>query len=433
MKAVPLKHFSERSLGVIGLGYVGLPVAVEFATKYPVVGFDISQNRIESLRRGVDSTNEVSSDSLYRSNLTLTSNAEDLSNCDTYIVTVPTPIDGENNPDLSPLAAASETVGKLIKDGDIVIFESTVYPGATEEFCAPIIESVSKKKLNQNFFLGYSPERINPGDHSRKLKDIVKITSGSTLDVAQLIDQLYASIITAGTFQAPSIKVAEAAKVIENTQRDLNIALMNELAIIMHRMGIDTKSVIEAASTKWNFLPFSPGLVGGHCIGVDPYYLTHKARQVGVQPDVVLAGRGVNNKIPKFIVEELNTMAPFDLNNSNALVLGVTFKENCPDCRNSKVIDLILELQNKGVTVEVHDPLADRNECLDMFGINLKTELPEKENYDFVILAVPHKEYMIMGEEKLTKFTKASGIFADIKSVFPVPVAETSSISRWRL
>ena len=382
-------------IGVIGLGYVGLPLAVEFGKVFNVIGFDINKERIEELRKGYDRTLEVESEGLRRaSKLIFSTEIQDLEGVTYFIVTVPTPVDEFKKPDLSPLISASKTVGSVLKRGAIVIYESTVYPGCTEEICVPVLEKVSGLKFNVDFFCGYSPERINPGDKQHRLPSIKKVTSGSTPEIAEKVDQLYRKIITAGTHKASSLKVAEAAKVIENSQRDLNIAFVNELALIFERIGIDTHEVLEAAGTKWNFLPFKPGLVGGHCIGVDPYYLTHKAESLGYHPQVILAGRRINDNMGIHIanrVIKLMTRNSLTVNGAKILVLGITFKENCPDIRNSKAIDVIRELQSFGADVEVHDPHADSSEVKHEYGITLTAKLEKK--YGAIVLAVSHNEF----------------------------------------
>ncbi|QCK13452.1 nucleotide sugar dehydrogenase [Mangrovivirga cuniculi] len=382
-------------IGIIGLGYVGLPLAVEFGKKVNTLGFDINHKRIEELQKGKDRTLEVDPDELKEAeHLVYSSNLEDLASCNIYIVTVPTPIDNYKKPDLRPLIGASTTIGKVLKKGDIVIYESTVYPGCTEEDCVPVLEKISGLKYNEDFFCGYSPERINPGDKQHRLPTIKKVTSGSTPEIAEKVDNLYKSIITAGTHKASSIKVAEAAKVIENAQRDINIAFVNELAVVFDKMDIDTTEVLEAAGTKWNFLPFRPGLVGGHCIGVDPYYLTHKAESLGHHPEVILSGRRINDQMGLFIaskVIKLMTQMDNPIKNADILVMGITFKENCPDIRNSKVIDVIRELQSFGANVEVYDPLADPEEVQEEYGLTL-IEKPSKK-YNAIVMAVAHNEF----------------------------------------
>lgn len=406
------------NIAIIGLGYVGLPLAVEFGKKYKTIGFDINLSRIEELKSGYDRTRETSAEELKSSTyLYYESNPQNL-NANVYIVTVPTPIDNYKKPDLTPLVKASETVGRVLKKGDIVIYESTVYPGCTEEDCVPILEKYSGMKFNEDFYCGYSPERINPGDKERTLIKIKKITSGSTPEAAEFIDKLYNSIIIAGTFKAESIKVAEAAKVIENCQRDINIAFVNELALIFSRMNIDTLSVLEAAGTKWNFLPFRPGLVGGHCIGVDPYYLTHKAESLNYNSQVILAGRRINDNMGKHIALEVIKLLikkGITVNKANVLVLGITFKENCPDIRNSKVIDIISELRDFGVTVQVDDPWADKEEVQREYSVDLVERL-NPSDYDGVILAVNHKQYTEVSFSTIME--KYEGIVFDVKGAF---------------
>ena len=384
-----------KKIAIIGLGYVGLPLAVEFGKKRPVIGFDINEARIRELQNGHDRTLEVEDDELKTaSQLTYSSDLSVLKEASIFIVTVPTPVNEYKQPDLTPLKKASETVGKALSEGDIVIYESTVYPGCTEEDCVPILEKVSGLKFNKDFFCGYSPERINPGDKQHRLPTIKKVTSGSTPEIAEEVDQLYKEIITAGTHKATSMKVAEAAKVIENSQRDLNIAFVNELALIFDKMGIDTEDVLQAAGTKWNFLPFKPGLVGGHCIGVDPYYLTHKAEAIGYHPQVILAGRRINDNMGAHVassVVKLMAQKGSIIKGSKALVLGITFKENCPDIRNSKVIDVVKELQSYGIEVDAYDPQADKEEVKHEYGIDLVNDLNTK--YNAIVLAVSHKEF----------------------------------------
>ncbi|MGJ8629169.1 MAG: Vi polysaccharide biosynthesis UDP-N-acetylglucosamine C-6 dehydrogenase TviB [Sulfitobacter sp.] len=411
-----------QKIAVIGLGYVGLPLAVEFGKKRKVVGFDVDKGRIAELQSGHDRTRETTSSELKDANLlSYVSNLDEISDCTIYIVTVPTPIDVHKRPDLTPLIRASETVGQVLKKGDIVIFESTVYPGATEEDCVPVLERISGLVFNKDFYCGYSPERINPGDKEHRLPNIRKVTAGSTPEAANIIDALYAEIITAGTYKAESIRVAEAAKVIENTQRDLNIALMNELAIIFNRMGIDTEAVLKAAGTKWNFLPFRPGLVGGHCIGVDPYYLTHKAEQFGYHPQIILAGRRLNDGMGAYVVNQLvKTMIRrrIQVNGSRVLVLGLTFKENCPDLRNTRVIDIVNELTEFGIQVDVYDPWVDSEEAKGEFSIEMVQD-PQMGAYDGLVLAVAHDEIRASGSEKVRSFGRPNHILYDIKSVFP--------------
>lgn len=415
-------QLADLRIAIIGLGYVGLPLAVEFGKKGPVIGFDINQKRIDELKSGQDHTLEVTSEELQQSqHLSFSANLDELKQCNFFIVTVPTPVDQVNRPDLTPLRKASETVGQVLKKGDIVVYESTVYPGATEEVCIPILEKVSGLKFNQDFFAGYSPERINPGDKVNTLTKIKKITSGSTPEVADTVDAVYASIITAGTHKASSIKVAEAAKVIENTQRDLNIALVNELSVIFDRIGIDTLDVLEAAGSKWNFLPFRPGLVGGHCIGVDPYYLTHKAEEVGYHPQVILAGRRINDNMARYVARntiKLMLQNGIDVPRAKVGVLGVTFKENCPDIRNSKVADLIKELEFWGAQVVVADPWADADEVRQEYGIELG-KVDAQNPVDSVIIAVGHNEFRSLSASELRNYMKCEKpVLADVKSLF---------------
>ncbi len=410
-----------KTIAVIGLGYVGLPLAVEFGRSRPVIGFDINADRIDALREGHDATQEVSAHELaVASHLSYTTNSADLADATIYIVTVPTPIDAHKRPDLTPLIKASETLGRVLKRGDIVIYESTVYPGATEEDCIPVLERVSGLTFNEDFFAGYSPERINPGDKQHRLPDIRKVTSGSTPDVAEEVDQLYASIITAGTYKAESIRVAEAAKVIENTQRDLNIALVNELAIIFNKMGIDTDAVLKAAGTKWNFLPFRPGLIGGHCIGVDPYYLTHKAEAMGYHPQVILAGRRINDGMGAYVAGQLvkaMLKRRIQVDGARVLVLGLTFKENCPDLRNTRVVDVVRELQDYGIQVDVHDPWTNADEARHEYALNL-VQTPQDGGYDGIVLAVAHDQFKAMGADVMRSFGKADHVLYDLKNVF---------------
>ena len=412
----------NAKLAIIGLGYVGMPLAVAFGRIRPVVGFDINPARIGELRAGRDSTREVEPEQLAAaSKLTFTTDPADIAGCTVYIVTVPTPIDEYKRPDLRPLLAASETVGHVLKPGDIVIYESTVYPGATEEDCVPVLERASGLCFNRDFFIGYSPERINPGDKEHRLETIVKVTSGSTPEVADKVDALYAEIVTAGTHKAPSIRVAEAAKAIENTQRDLNIALMNELAIIFDRLGIDTKDVLDAAGTKWNFLPFRPGLVGGHCIGVDPYYLTHKAQEAGYHPEVILAGRRINDGMGAFVADKtarLMMKKGFPVVGSRILVMGATFKENCPDLRNSRVIDIIERLREYNAEIDVYDPWADAEEVRREFNVNSLAGLPEKGRYDGIIIAVAHQKFIDLGIDKIRDFGAKKSVIYDVKGMF---------------
>jgi len=411
----------KKTIAVIGLGYVGLPLAVEFGKLRPVIGFDINAGRIDALLAGHDATLEVSKDELATADqLTITSDPADLAAASIYIVTVPTPIDVHKRPDLTPLLAASEMLGCVLKRGDIVIYESTVYPGATEEDCVPVLERVSGLTFNVDFFAGYSPERINPGDKQHRLPNILKVTSGSTHEIAEEIDQLYANIIKAGTYKAESIQVAEAAKVIENTQRDLNIALVNELAIIFNKMGIDTDAVLKAAETKWNFLPFRPGLVGGHCIGVDPYYLTHKAEAIGYHPQVILAGRRINDVMGAYVASQLvkaMLKRRVHVDGARVLILGLTFKENCPDMRNTRVVDVVAELCDYGVHVDVHDPWLDAEYVKLEYGLAFVTT-PEPKAYDAVILAVAHDFYREAGAAALRCYGRPGHVFLDLKSVF---------------
>ena len=417
----------QAKIGIIGLGYVGLPLAVEFGKQYPVVGFDINQARVDELASGNDHTLECSSEELAAAAaLTFSTDLNDLKECNVYIVTVPTPVDAHKRPDLTPLEKASETVGKVISKGDVVIYESTVYPGATEETCVPVVEKVSGLKFNEDFFAGYSPERINPGDKQRRLTNIVKITSGSTPEAADFVDALYRSILTVDTHKASCIKVAEAAKVIENTQRDVNIALINELAMIFSRIGIDTLEVLEAAGTKWNFLPFRPGLVGGHCIGVDPYYLTFKAQTVGHYPEMILAERRINDGMGIFITQQvvgLMMQKRIHVRDSNVLIMGFTFKENCPDVRNTRVIDIVQEFKKYSAGVDVYDPWAGAGEVRHEYGIRLVTEV-KPGSYDAIILAVAHNEFKEMGAEKIRALGKADCVIYDIKRVLPRGAAD---------
>ena len=412
----------DTRIAVIGLGYVGLPLAVEFGKKYLTIGFDVNRSRITALISGSDSTLEVDTPALESAtHLSYTTDVDKLKTCNIYIVTVPTPIDIYKRPDLSPLKKASETVGKVLSKDDIVIFESTVYPGATEEICVPILEKHSGLTFNENFYCGYSPERINPGDKEHRVTTIKKVTSGSTLEIADKVDALYRSIITAGTHKASSIKVAEAAKVIENTQRDINIALINELALIFRRLGIDTEEVLKAAGSKWNFLPFRPGLVGGHCIGVDPYYLTHKAMEVGYYPEIILAGRRLNDSMGKDVANEiinLMTKKRIQVVDSNILVMGLTFKEDCPDIRNTRVVDVVQELSDFHCNIDVYDPWIDKEESIREFGIT-PVEQPEPGKYDAVIIAVAHHQFKSMGITAIRALGKKNHVLYDIKYILP--------------
>jgi UDP-N-acetyl-D-galactosamine dehydrogenase len=413
---------TDLKIGIIGLGYVGLPLAVEFGKKFPVLGFDINQGRIAQLQSGHDSTLEVSDEELKESpNLNYSFTASDLESCNVYIVTVPTPIDEHKQPDLTPLIKASEMLGKVVKKGDIIIYESTVYPGATEETCLPEVERVSGLTFNKDFFAGYSPERINPGDKEHRVTNILKVTSGSTPEIAEIVDQLYKSIITAGTHKASSIQVAEAAKVIENTQRDVNIALINELSIIFNKLGIDTLEVLEAAGTKWNFLPFRPGLVGGHCIGVDPYYLTHKAQAAGYHPEMILAGRRLNDNMGAYVVSQLvkeMLNKGIQVKDANVLVMGLTFKENCPDLRNTKIVDVVTELGEYNMNVDILEPWCSTEDAQREYGLSVIKEA-QQNTYDAIILAVSHDEFKAMGPEAIKALGKAENVIYDLKYVLP--------------
>ena len=417
-----MTSLSNLKLAIIGLGYVGLPLAVEFGKQRFVVGFDINQKRIDELKSGHDFTLETELDELQAANkLSFSTNVEDLRSCNCFIVTVPTPIDQHKRPDLTPLIKASETVGKVLKPGDIVIYESTVYPGCTEEDCVPVLEKFSGLKFNQDFYCGYSPERINPGDKEHRVTTIKKVTSGSTSEIADLVDSLYNEIITAGTHKASSIKVAEAAKVIENTQRDLNIALINELALIFNKMGIDTEAVLQAAGTKWNFLPFRPGLVGGHCIGVDPYYLTHKAESIGYHPQIILAGRRLNDSMGAYVVTQLvkaMTQRRLQVDGARILIMGLTFKENCPDLRNTRVVDIVKELADYNVQAEVFDPWASAAEAQHEYGITL-VQQPAVGAYDAIIIAVAHHQFKAMGLDAIRALGKPEHVLYDLKYLLP--------------
>jgi len=408
------------NIGIIGLGYVGLPLAVEFGKKFNTVGFDINNKRIEELYDGRDSTLECTTEELLESRyLTYTANVDELKVCDVYIVTVPTPIDMHKQPDLTPLIKASEMLGKVLNEGDVVIYESTVYPGATEEECIPVLERESGMRFNQDFYAGYSPERINPGDKEHRVTTIKKITSGSTPEIADLVDSIYGSIIVAGTHKASSIKVAEAAKVIENTQRDVNIALINELSIIFNKLDIDTLEVLEAAGTKWNFLPFRPGLVGGHCIGVDPYYLTHKAQTVGYHPEMILAGRRLNDRMGCYVVSQLvkkMLRKRIHVDGASVLVMGLTFKENCPDLRNTKIVDIVSELKEYNINVDITDPWCSNQEAEHEYGLTLTQEI-SKNSYDAIILAVGHNEFKELGVEVIRSYGKEVNVLYDLKYV----------------
>jgi len=417
-----MRRLEDTKLAIVGLGYVGLPLAVEFGKRYQTVGFDINGKRIEQLRAGHDSTLEVDAEELADiPHLRFSAELDDIRDCNVYIVTVPTPIDLAKRPDLTPLVKASETLGKVLKPGDIVVYESTVYPGCTEEVCVPILERVSGLVYNRDFFAGYSPERINPGDKQHRVTTILKVTSGSTPETADFVDRLYGSVIVAGTHKASCLKVAEAAKVIENTQRDLNIALVNDLAILFNKLGIDTLDVLQAAGTKWNFLPFRPGLVGGHCIGVDPYYLTHKAQEVGHHPDVILAGRRTNDGMGPYIASEvIRLMVRKGINPVQAriLILGLAFKENCPDLRNTRVVDIVHALQAYNAAVDIHDPWVSAAEAEHEYAITPVAE-PASGGYDAVIVAVGHRQFVAMGAEGVRRFGKPSSVVYDVKYVLP--------------
>ena len=422
-----LPAMDQVKIGVIGLGYVGLPLAVAFGRRFRTFGFDLKVERVAELKAGLDSTLETSAEELASATqLSFTSEAAGIAACNVYIVTVPTPINAAKIPDLSPLKRASRALGNLVKRGDTVIFESTVYPGATEEVCIPIIEELAGLKYNQDFYAGYSPERINPGDKQHRVENILKVTSGSTPEVADFVDRLYGAIITAGTYKASSIRVAEAAKVIENTQRDVNIALINELAMIFNRLGIDTLEVLEAAGTKWNFLPFRPGLVGGHCIGVDPYYLTHKSQEVGYHPAMILAGRRLNDNMAIYVanrVIRLMIKAGIAVSGSRILVLGLTFKENCPDIRNTKIIDMVRELEDVGARVDIHDPWVNPADARAEYGIDLVAS-PEPGAYDAVVLAVAHDEFRSLGVAGVRAFGADPSVVYDIKYLLPADAVD---------
>ncbi|MEI2790780.1 MAG: Vi polysaccharide biosynthesis UDP-N-acetylglucosamine C-6 dehydrogenase TviB [Steroidobacteraceae bacterium] len=414
-------NLRNLKIGIVGLGYVGLPLAVEFGKRFVTVGFDIKADRVAELGRGVDSTRECDAQELAEADkLAYTTSLDDLKPCRVFIVTVPTPIDDYKRPDLMPLEKASESVGKVLKKGDVVVYESTVYPGCTEEVCVPILEKVSGLKCNRDFFAGYSPERINPGDKEHRVTTIRKVTSGSTPEVAEFVDQLYRTIVTVGTHKASSIKVAEAAKVIENTQRDVNIALINELALIFNRLGIDTEEVLLAAGSKWNFLPFRPGLVGGHCIGVDPYYLTHKAQAIGYHPEMILAGRRINDNMGIYVaqqVAQLMIQRQIMVKGSRVLVMGLTFKEDCPDVRNTKIVDVVQELKKYGCNVDVFDPWADADEAEREYKLRPVRKI-KSGTYDAVIMGVAHQEFRDMGIKKVRALGKKKHVLYDIKYVF---------------
>ncbi|MFI4880503.1 MAG: Vi polysaccharide biosynthesis UDP-N-acetylglucosamine C-6 dehydrogenase TviB [Steroidobacterales bacterium] len=422
-----MQNLRKCRIAVVGLGYVGLPLAVEFGRRFTTVGFDVKPTRIAQLRAGRDLTLEVSRPELKAARqLTFTSELQDLKRCEVFIVTVPTPIDDYKRPDLTPLVRASESVGKVLRKGAVVIYESTVYPGCTEEVCIPILERESGLKFNRDFFAGYSPERINPGDKEHRLTTIRKVTAGSTPEVAEFVDKLYGSIITAGTHRASSIRVAEAAKVIENTQRDVNIALINELALIFNRLGIDTEEVLAAAGSKWNFLPFRPGLVGGHCIGVDPYYLTHKAQEIGYHPEMILAGRRINDNMALYVagqIMQLMAAKRIHVKGARALVLGITFKENTPDIRNSKVVDVVRELQKHGARVDIYDPWANARECQHEYGLRPVRTLQPKR-YDVAVIAVAHREFRALGAAAVRRLCKKHHVVYDIKHLFPAAAVD---------
>lgn len=421
-------NIKNKKIAIIGLGYVGLPLAVEFGKHRATIGFDINQARINGLKAGQDHTLECSPEELQTATqLCYTANPADLMAAQIFIVTVPTPVDKANRPEMTPLVKASETVGKVLKAGDIVIYESTVYPGATEEVCVPVLEKFSGLKFNVDFFCGYSPERINPGDKEHRLPTIKKVTSGSTPEVAEAVDLLYQQIISAGTHKASSIRVAEAAKVIENTQRDVNIALMNELSLIFHKLGIDTLEVLQAAGTKWNFLPFRPGLVGGHCIGVDPYYLTHKAQEVGYHPEVILAGRRINDSMASHVADEtvkLMLRKGLPVLGSKVLVLGLTFKENCPDVRNTKVVDIVKALKGYNTQVDVYDPWIDVAEAEHEYGLTCLTQPPVQGQYAAIILAVGHHQFISLGEKGVKAFGQPGAVLYDVKSILSLGSAD---------
>ncbi len=414
----------DAKIAVVGLGYVGLPLAVEFGKQFDVLGYDINSRRVDELRRGADHTLEVSADELAEATgLVFSDRQDDLGEANVYIVTTPTPIDEHKRPDLSPVLSATRAIAASLKPGNVVIYESTVYPGATEEECVPVLEKVSGLRFNEDFFVGYSPERINPGDKEHRVHNIVKVTSGSTPGAADFVDALYRSIVTVGTHKAPSIKVAEAAKVIENTQRDVNIALINELAILFNKLGIDTEDVLKASGTKWNFLPFRPGLVGGHCIGVDPYYLTHKAQQVGYHPEIILAGRRLNDSMGAYVASQLvkrMTKEGIPVKGARVLVMGLTFKENTPDLRNTRVVDIIAELEDYGVAVDVHDPWAEPDEARQHYGIDLMAK-PDTGAYDGIVLAVAHRQFKALDAAAVRRFGREEGhILYDLKNVLAI-------------
>ncbi|HIF9179498.1 TPA: Vi polysaccharide biosynthesis UDP-N-acetylglucosamine C-6 dehydrogenase TviB [Photobacterium damselae] len=417
----------KTTIGIVGLGYVGLPLAVEFGKKQKTIGFDINAQRVDQLRDGIDLTLECSTEELVESTfLEYSANLDDLRPCNVFIVTVPTPIDEHKQPDLTPLVKASETLGQVLKQGDVVVYESTVYPGATEEVCIPVLEKISGLVFNKDFFAGYSPERINPGDKEHRVTTIKKVTSGSTPEIAEYVDSIYRQIIVAGTHKASSIKVAEAAKVIENTQRDLNIALINELAVIFNKLGIDTEEVLKAAGTKWNFLPFRPGLVGGHCIGVDPYYLTHKAQAIGYHPEVILAGRRINDNMGAYVVSQLvkaMLQKSIPVKGADVLIMGLTFKENCPDLRNTRVVDIIAELGEYNMNVDIYDPWICPKEAQHEYNVDVLTDKPNKQ-YDAVIVAVAHNQFKVMSIEEYQALTKQNSVIYDLKYVLDSSVSD---------
>jgi len=419
--------FKNTKIALIGLGYVGLPLAVEFGKKYETTGFDVNQSRIDELKKGHDFTLEVSTEELLAAGkLKYSSNIDEIKECNIYIVTVPTPINDHKQPDLTPLEKASTLLGKVLKQDDIVIYESTVYPGATEEVCVPILEQVSGLAFNQGFFVGYSPERINPGDKEHRVTNILKVTSGSTEEIAEYVDQLYKSIIIAGTYKASSIKVAEAAKVIENTQRDVNIALINELALIFNRLDIDTEEVLLAAGTKWNFLPFRPGLVGGHCIGVDPYYLTYKAQSIGYNPEIILSGRRINDGMGEYVVSRLVKLMlnnKLQVQDANILIMGFTFKENCPDLRNTRVVDIVKELKTYGVNIHIYDPWVDPKEALKEYGLHVMQTLNDVK-FDAILLTVAHEQFKKMNIEQIRALGKTNSVIYDLKYLFPAELTD---------
>lgn len=425
----------KSKIGIIGLGYIGLPLAIELSKKYPTVGFDKNRDRISQLKDGIDKTLEVEKKELNEAKITYTTEIKDIVDCNTYIVTVPTPVDKYNKPDMESLASASKMVGKILNAGDVVIYESTVYPGATEEFCVPILEKESGLTYNTDFFCGYSPERINPGDKDHRLTTIKKVTSGSNENTAKFVDTLYNSIVSAGTHKASSIAIAEASKVIENIQRDVNIALINELSMIFNKLELDTNEVLEAAGTKWNFLPFRPGLVGGHCIGVDPYYLAHKAQEIGYNPEMILAGRRINEAVGKYIADNTITeMVKSGINpvGAKVAILGITFKENCPDLRNSKVLDIINHLNTHDCEIKISDPFADVDEAKDFYAIDL-LEKDQLTNCDAVIVAVSHDDYKKIAKEKWQEMFNGSGVFIDVKSIYENNFFTDTNIIHWRL